>query len=158
MDSCNRAEEHKQRRRCSSDGLYPWRSIYSWPRQWYLYHPSPSAHKHSIWSILDVDGVKYAEKGIILVTINYRLGLFGFFAHKQLTELSPNFPTNFGLLDQIVALKWIKRYITHFGGNPNDITVFGTSNSIFIPILFVLQARVLEGHQFNGLWLPKSTL
>jgi para-nitrobenzyl esterase len=65
------------------------------------------------------------EKGIILVTLNYRLGQFGFIAHPELTLADPENPTNFGLLDQIVALTWVKKYISFFGGNFEDITVFG---------------------------------
>eukprot|EP00026_Physarum_polycephalum_P005536 Phypoly_transcript_05571.p1 GENE.Phypoly_transcript_05571~~Phypoly_transcript_05571.p1 ORF type:complete len:613 (+),score=76.19 Phypoly_transcript_05571:38-1876(+) len=74
-----------------------------------------------------IDGIAHAKKGIILVTFNYRLAIFGFFAHPDLTLEDPENPTNFGLLDQIVALKWVKKYISFFGGNPEDITVFGES-------------------------------
>ena len=61
------------------------------------------------------------------MSLNYRLGLFGFFAHPELTAADPENPTNFGLLDQIVALKWIKKYISYFGGDPDDVTVFGNT-------------------------------
>jgi Carboxylesterase family len=70
-----------------------------------------------------------------LVTLNYRLGLFGFFTHSELTKVDSENPTNFGLLDQILALKWVKMYISYFGGNPDDVTVFGTAFSSLAPYL-----------------------
>lgn len=74
------------------------------------------------------DGEALAKKGIIVVTINYRLGVFGFFAHPELSkESGHNSSGNYGLLDQIAALKWIKSNIATFGGDPNNITVGGQS-------------------------------
>jgi para-nitrobenzyl esterase len=74
------------------------------------------------------DGVNMAEKGVVIVTINYRLGPFGFFAHPLLTEESPYGSSgNFGLLDQIAALEWVERNIASFGGDPDSVTVFGES-------------------------------
>lgn len=67
------------------------------------------------------DGDALAKEGVILVTIEYRLGNFGFLAHPDLPH------TNFGLLDQIAALKWVRRNIAAFGGDPGNITVFGQS-------------------------------
>jgi len=85
------------------------------------------AFVHGSGQDLYIEGKQYAKKGIILVTLNYRLGLLGFFGHPELTRLSPDAPTNFGLLDIICALKWVKKYVSFFGGNPDDITVFGES-------------------------------
>lgn len=74
------------------------------------------------------NGEKFAEKGVVLVTINYRLGPFGFFAHPLLSKESENGVSgNYGLLDQIAALKWVKKNIASFGGNPECVTIFGES-------------------------------
>lgn len=73
-------------------------------------------------------GESMARKGIISITINYRLGIFGFFAHPELTKESPNHTSgNYGYLDQYAALKWIKANIAAFGGDPNRVTVAGES-------------------------------
>jgi para-nitrobenzyl esterase len=64
----------------------------------------------------------------MLVTANYRLGMFGFFAHPGLTRESPHHASgNYGLLDQIAALQWVHDNIAKFGGDPQNITVFGQS-------------------------------
>ena len=74
------------------------------------------------------DGEALARKGVVLVTINYRLGAFGFLAHSELTAESPNHSSgNYGLLDQVAALQWVKRNIAAFGGDPANVTVFGES-------------------------------
>ncbi|AWH85979.1 carboxylesterase [Flavobacterium album] len=74
------------------------------------------------------DGESLAKKGIITVTVNYRLGIFGFFSHPELTKESPNHASgNYGLLDQNVALLWVKKNIEAFGGDPNRITIAGES-------------------------------
>ncbi|HPI69294.1 MAG TPA: carboxylesterase family protein [Bacteroidales bacterium] len=76
----------------------------------------------------EFDGTAWAEHGVILVTINYRLGILGFLAHPELTAESPNASSgNYGILDQVAALKWIKANIAQFGGNPDQITIFGQS-------------------------------
>lgn len=74
------------------------------------------------------DGEAFCRKGVILVTINYRLGLLGFYASSQLSQESPDHVSgNYGYLDQIAALKWVKENIYNFGGDPENITVFGQS-------------------------------
>jgi para-nitrobenzyl esterase len=74
------------------------------------------------------DGANLAKKGVIVVTVNYRLDVFGFLAHPELTTESNNHASgNYGLLDQIAALRWVKRNIVAFGGDPDRITVFGES-------------------------------
>lgn len=74
------------------------------------------------------DGESLAEKGIVTVTLNYRLGVFGFFSHPELTKESPNHASgNYGLLDQNAALVWVKKNIAAFGGDPNKITIAGES-------------------------------
>jgi para-nitrobenzyl esterase len=66
--------------------------------------------------------------GVLLVTVNYRLSVFGFFANPALTAESPHHASgNYGLMDQILALRWVRENIARFGGDPNSITVFGQS-------------------------------
>ena len=74
------------------------------------------------------DGVAIPQKGIVLVTINYRLGLFGYFAHPDLQKESEHqVAGNYGTLDQIAALQWVQDNIAAFGGDPNNVTIFGES-------------------------------
>ncbi|MEW6129061.1 MAG: carboxylesterase/lipase family protein [Acidobacteriota bacterium] len=74
------------------------------------------------------DGTSFAKKGVVLVTINYRLGPLGYLAHPELTAESPNQSSgNYGILDQITALKWVQKNIRAFGGDPNRVTIFGES-------------------------------
>jgi para-nitrobenzyl esterase len=74
------------------------------------------------------DGAALARRGIVVVTMNYRLGIFGFFSHPELTASSPHHASgNYGLLDQIAALEWVKRNIAAFGGDPRHITIGGES-------------------------------
>jgi len=74
------------------------------------------------------DGTELARKGVVVVTLNYRLGVFGYFAHPQLSAESPhNSSGNYGLLDQIAALHWVHDNIARFGGDPANVTVFGES-------------------------------
>jgi len=74
------------------------------------------------------DGEAMAKKGVVFVSVNYRVGIFGFFAHPELTKESPhNASGNYGLLDQIAGLKWVQKNIAAFGGDPNNVTVAGQS-------------------------------
>jgi len=74
------------------------------------------------------DGEALARKGVVLVTFNYRLGPFGFFSHPELTkESGRNASGNQGLMDAIAALRWVQSNIAAFGGDPNNVTVFGQS-------------------------------
>jgi para-nitrobenzyl esterase len=73
-------------------------------------------------------GNEFAKQGVVLVTINYRLGRLGFFAHPALSKELPDEPKgNYGYMDQIAALKWIQKNIAAFGGDPNNVTIFGFS-------------------------------
>jgi para-nitrobenzyl esterase len=74
------------------------------------------------------NGEALAAQGVVLVTINYRLGIFGFFCHPGLSaESSHGVSGNYGLLDMVAALGWVKRNISAFGGDPGNVTVFGES-------------------------------
>jgi para-nitrobenzyl esterase len=74
------------------------------------------------------DGVSLARHGVLLVTLNYRLGVMGFFSHPELTAESPYHSSgNYGLLDQLAALNWVKQNIAQFGGDPDNVTLFGES-------------------------------
>ena len=76
------------------------------------------------------DGVQLAKQGVVVVTLNYRLGRFGFFGHPALSAaaaLTGEPLGNYGYLDQIAALRWVKQNIAAFGGNPDNVTIFGES-------------------------------
>jgi para-nitrobenzyl esterase len=83
----------------------------------------------SAGSIAAYDGDKIASKGgVVLVTINYRLGVFGFFALPELAEESPHHAAgNYAVMDMIAALQWVKKNIAAFGGDPDNVTIFGQS-------------------------------
>ncbi len=78
-------------------------------------------------SEMEFDGERIARRGIVVVTINYRVNLFGFTCHKDITKEYPDNPANFGLQDQQMALKWVSRNISAFGGDPDNITIGGQS-------------------------------
>ena len=74
------------------------------------------------------DGDALARKGVVVVTMNYRLGPYGFFVHPALTAESPHKASgNYGLMDMLASLRWVKSNIAAFGGDPNNVTVFGQS-------------------------------
>ena len=74
------------------------------------------------------DGAALARKGVVLVTLNYRLGALGGFVHPQLEPESPlGTSGNYGLLDQVAALQWVRDHIAGFGGDPGNVTIFGQS-------------------------------
>ena len=78
------------------------------------------------------DGEHLAQKGVLVVSMNYRLGIFGFFAHHELVTESPQHAAgNYGLLDQAAALAWVKKNIAAFGGDPGNVTLFGESAGSF---------------------------
>jgi para-nitrobenzyl esterase len=103
------------------------------------------------------DGSAFARDGVVLVSFNYRLGALGFLTH-------PDIPgANFGLLDQLAALEWVKRNIKAFDGDPNNVTVFGESAG-GLDILMLMTSRKAAG-QFNraivesaGIWNGTPTL
>lgn len=78
--------------------------------------------------IVTYDGEELAKKGLIVVTINYRLGIFGFYTHPELTKESPQHASgNYGLLDCVAALEWVQKNIAAFGGDPTRVTIAGQS-------------------------------
>jgi para-nitrobenzyl esterase len=78
------------------------------------------------------DGEEMAKKGVIFVSINYRVGVLGFMAHPELSkESGSNASGNYGILDQIAALKWVQKNIAAFGGDPNNVTIAGQSAGAF---------------------------
>lgn len=76
---------------------------------------------------MEFDGERIARRGIVVVTINYRLNVFGFLCHPEITSEAPEAPANFGNLDQQAATRWVKRNIEAFGGDPDNITIGGQS-------------------------------
>jgi para-nitrobenzyl esterase len=75
-----------------------------------------------------INGEPLARTGVVVVSFNYRLGMFGFMAHPELTRESPHHVSgNYGLLDQIAALRWVQRNIAAFGGDPKRVTIGGSS-------------------------------
>ena len=78
-------------------------------------------------SEMEFDGAAFCRKGVILVTVNYRMGVFGFLAHPWLSKRGGQGAANNGLLDQAAALRWVRENIAGFGGDPARITAFGQS-------------------------------
>lgn len=90
------------------------------------------------------------EDNIVFVSFNYRLGAFGFLSTEDLAC-----PGNMGLKDQVLALKWVKRNIEHFGGDPNKVTIFGESAGS-ASVSYQLQSRSSKGNNTSGLFMPYS--
>jgi carboxylesterase type B len=110
------------------------------------------------------DGEALARKGVVLVTVNYRTGVFGFLAHPALAAESPYHSAgNYGILDVIAALRWLKSNVAAFGGDPNRVTVFGESAGASL-LDMVLVSPLSEGlvHgailESPGAMRPLSTL
>jgi len=117
------------------------------------------------------DGEALAKKGIVLVSITYRVGILGFLAHPELTKESPNQASgNYGLMDMLAALKWVQKNITAFGGDPNNVTIAGQSagsmsvndlvasplgKGLFNKAIAESGANFLEG-QFGGITLKQA--
>jgi len=108
------------------------------------------------------NGDALARRGLVVVNINYRLGVFGFFAHPELTQESPHRAAgNYGLADQILALRWVRENVARFGGNPENVTIFGESAGandvnalIASPLTTGLFARVIAQSGPIGTQLP----
>ena len=76
---------------------------------------------------MEFDGERIARRGIVVVTVNYRVGALGFLTHPQITREQPDAPANFGNLDQQAGLRWVRRNIAAFGGDPGNVTIAGQS-------------------------------
>lgn len=91
------------------------------------------------------DGSEFARSGVVLVSFNYRLGRFGIFAHPALSAEQPTGPqVNYGLMDQIAALKWVRKNIAAFGGDPSNVTIFGESAG-GMSVLTLMTTPLAEG-------------
>jgi para-nitrobenzyl esterase len=78
------------------------------------------------------DGGNLSKRGVLVVSMNYRMGIFGFFSHAELDKESGHGASgNYGLLDQVAALQWVKKNIALFGGDPDNVTIFGESAGSF---------------------------
>jgi para-nitrobenzyl esterase len=113
------------------------------------------------------DGSQFARQGVVLVSFNYRLGRFGFFAHPALSRENPAGPlANYGLMDQIAALQWVKRNIAAFGGDTRNVTVFGESaGGISVHVLIttpvakgLFQKAIVESGGGRGLVMGRRHL
>jgi para-nitrobenzyl esterase len=88
------------------------------------------------------DGAALARRGLVVVSINYRLGMFGYLAHPELSAESPDGVSgNYGLLDQIAALEWVKENISAFGGNPGNVTIAGQSAGALSVVYLMVSPR-----------------
>lgn len=100
---------------------------------------------HGVGSVPFYEGGALARRGVVLVTINYRLGVLGFLAHPELSAESPEGVSgNYGLLDQIAALRWVRDHIAAFGGDPGNVTIFGESAGA-VSVGFLLTMPLAEG-------------
>jgi para-nitrobenzyl esterase len=114
------------------------------------------------------DGTNLANENVVVVSMNYRLGIFGFFAYPELAkESGRDSAGNYGLLDQVAALEWVKRNIAAFGGDPGNVTIFGESAGSFSvselmasPVAKGLFQRAIgeSGGAFASQGLPFRTL
>lgn len=91
----------------------------------------------------DTDGHEFAKRGIVAVSVNYRLGRAGWFAHPALTK-EGRLHSNYGMMDQIAALKWVKANIARFGGDPGNVTIFGESAG-GIGVLYLMTSPEAKG-------------
>lgn len=103
-------------------------------------------------SEIEFDGEEYCKKGVVLVTVGYRVGAFGFLAHPWLSaENERGISGNYGLLDQIAALRWTVSNIAAFGGDPDNITVFGQSAGS-------MSTQALVSSPLTKNWIAKAIL
>ncbi len=103
-----------------------------------------------------IDGEPLARLGLVVVGINYRLGMLGFMAHPELTSESPHKASgNYGLMDQIAALKWVQQNIMAFGGDPERVTIGGSSAG-GTSIGYLIASPLAKG-LFRGAWLDSAS-
>ena len=145
---------------------------------WLPEHPAPGKLPVMVWiygggfaagatSEARQDGGNLSKKGVIVVSFGYRLGVFGFFALPELTQESEQKASgNYGLLDQVAALQWVKANIAAFGGDPDNVTIFGESAGSFsVSALMasplsqgLFQRAIGESGAFFGDTLPAPSL
>ena len=90
-------------------------------------------------------------KGVVLVTINYRLGVFGFLATADLAKEANGSAGNYGLMDMVAALHWVKANIENFGGDPGNVTIFGESAGSFA-VSTLMASPMAQGLFHEGDW------
>ncbi|QDE66988.1 carboxylesterase [Myxococcus xanthus] len=95
------------------------------------------------------EGIHLASRDVVLVTFNYRLGHLGFFMHPALEKENPGGPANFGLLDQMLALEWVRDNIAQFGGDPGNVTVMGQSAGAKSVLSLFTSPQVREKNLFR---------
>ena len=93
---------------------------------------------------MEMDGERIARRGVVVVSVNYRLASLGFFAHPEITQQHPDAPANFGNLDQQAGIRWVKRNIAAFGGDPDNITIAGQSAGGF-SVMSQMACKANEG-------------
>lgn len=109
------------------------------------------------------DGESFGKRGIVIVTIPYRLNLFGFLANEDLEAEDPNGSTgNYGIMDQIAAVEWVKRNIAAFGGDPNNMTLFGQSAG-GMSVQCLCQSPLMNGNMKRAIMqsgggIPKNSM
>ena len=102
-------------------------------------------------AVATYDGIEFARRGVVMVSMNYRLGLLGFMAHPELSKESPHGSSgNYGFHDQIAALKWVRENIAAFGGDPNNVTVFGQSAGA-MSIRILMESPLAKGFFVRGI-------
>ena len=112
---------------------------------------------------MEFDGERLARRGIVVVTVNYRVNVFGFLTHPEITAESPDAPANFGHLDQQAGLLWTKRNIAAFGGDPDTITIGGQSAGGMSVLAQLncpankgnIQGAIVESGIFMGFYQPR---
>ena len=112
---------------------------------------------------MEFDGERLARRGIVVVSVNYRVNVFGFLAHPELTAEAPEAPANFGHLDQQAGLLWTKRNIAAFGGDPDRITIGGQSAGGMSVLAQLncpanegsIQGAIVESGIFMGFYQPR---
>lgn len=118
---------------------------------------------------MEFDGERLARRGVVVVSVNYRLNVFGFLAHPEITSEQPEAPANFGNLDQQAGIQWVVRNIAAFGGDPNHITIAGQSagggsvlsqmacpkNAGLFQKAVIMSAMIRSPYEEGGIGVPK---